>query len=75
VPPGDVESLAGALNRVVSGEVDLEAMGQAASDEAQRTLDINTIGGVYDRVMAEAAVAAGTLQASSTATTAQAVDQ
>jgi glycosyltransferase involved in cell wall biosynthesis len=71
VPPGDVESLAGALNRVVSGEVDLEAMGQAASDEAQRTLDINTIGGVYDRVMTEAAVGAGTLQA----TAAQAVDR
>jgi glycosyltransferase involved in cell wall biosynthesis len=71
VPPGDVESLVGALNRVVSGEVDLEAMGQAASDEAQRTLDINTIGGVYDRVMTEAAVAAGTLQAPA----AQVVDQ
>jgi glycosyltransferase involved in cell wall biosynthesis len=63
VPPGDVESLAGALVRVVGGEVDLEAMGLAAEEEARRTLDINTIGGVYDQVMTDAAVAAGKVQA------------
>lgn len=54
VPPGDVEALAGALSRVVDGLVDLQAMGHAAEEEAQRTLDIGTIGGVYDRVLGEA---------------------
>jgi glycosyltransferase involved in cell wall biosynthesis len=54
VPPGDVEALAGALARVVDGLVDLEALGLAAEEEAQRTLDIGTIGGVYDRVLGEA---------------------
>ncbi|HEV7759170.1 MAG TPA: glycosyltransferase, partial [Acidimicrobiales bacterium] len=54
VPPGDVEALARALSRVVDGLVDLEALGLAAEEEAQRTLDIGTIGGVYDRVLGEA---------------------
>jgi glycosyltransferase involved in cell wall biosynthesis len=54
VPPGDVEALAGALSRVVDGLVDLQAMGHAAEEEAQRTLDIGTIAGVYDRVLGEA---------------------
>jgi glycosyltransferase involved in cell wall biosynthesis len=54
VPPGDTEALAAALTRVVDGLVDLDALGLAAEEEAQRTLDIGTIGGVYDRVLGEA---------------------
>jgi glycosyltransferase involved in cell wall biosynthesis len=54
VPPGDVEALAEALSRVVGGQVDLDALGRAAEDEARRSLDIGTIGGVYDRVLGEA---------------------
>jgi glycosyltransferase involved in cell wall biosynthesis len=55
VPPGDVGALAAALSKVASGAVDLEALGQAAADEAARSLDIGEVGRAYDRAMAEAA--------------------
>lgn len=55
VPPGDVGALAAALRKVVTGSVDLEAIGQAAADEAARSLDIGEVGRAYDRAMAEAA--------------------
>jgi glycosyltransferase involved in cell wall biosynthesis len=55
VPPGDVEALAAALGRVVTGEVDLDALGRAAADEAVRSLDIGEVGRAYGRIMTEAA--------------------
>jgi glycosyltransferase involved in cell wall biosynthesis len=55
VPPDDVGALAAALRRVASGEVDLDAIGQAAADEAARSLDIGEVGHAYDRAMTEAA--------------------
>jgi glycosyltransferase involved in cell wall biosynthesis len=55
VPPGDVDGLAAALQKMTSGAVDLEALGAAAAEEAARSLDIGEVGRAYDRVMAEAA--------------------
>jgi glycosyltransferase involved in cell wall biosynthesis len=55
VPPGDVGALAAALRKVITGAVDLEALGQAAADEAARSLDIGEVGRAYDRAMADAA--------------------
>jgi glycosyltransferase involved in cell wall biosynthesis len=53
VPPGDVDALAQVLDRVVRGDVDLAALSAAAAVEAQRTLDIGAIAGVYDQVLDE----------------------
>lgn len=55
VPPDDVGALAAALRKIASGAVDLEALGQAAADEAVRSLDIGEVGRAYDQAMAEAA--------------------
>jgi glycosyltransferase involved in cell wall biosynthesis len=55
VPPGDAVALAGALRRVVGGDVDLDAMGRAAAEEAARSLDIGEVGRAYGRIMTAAA--------------------
>lgn len=55
VPPGDVEALADVLRRMADGAVDLATMGKAAAEEAERSLDVNTVGQRYDQVIALAA--------------------
>jgi glycosyltransferase involved in cell wall biosynthesis len=54
VPPGDVGALVEALRRVADGAIDLERMGRAAAAEAERSLDINLIGGRYEEVLTAA---------------------
>jgi glycosyltransferase involved in cell wall biosynthesis len=47
VPPGDVDALAAMLGKALSGDVDLDALGEAAADTARRTLDIAAVGAAY----------------------------
>jgi glycosyltransferase involved in cell wall biosynthesis len=54
VPPDDVGALIEALRRVADEAIDLERMGKAAAAEAERSLDINLIGGRYEEVLAAA---------------------
>jgi glycosyltransferase involved in cell wall biosynthesis len=53
VPPGDAEALADALRTIAGGGIDLSTMGKAAMVEGQRSLDINTIGRHYDRILSQ----------------------
>jgi glycosyltransferase involved in cell wall biosynthesis len=50
VPPGDVDALAAVLSQALAGGVDLAALGEAAADTAQRTLDIAEVGAAYAEV-------------------------
>jgi glycosyltransferase involved in cell wall biosynthesis len=50
VPPGDVDALADVLSQALAGGVDLAALGEAAADTAQRTLDIAEVGAAYAEV-------------------------
>ena len=50
VPPDDAAALTVVLEKVLTGAVDLEAIGRAAADEASRTLDIGAVGAEYARV-------------------------
>src|SRR4029453_14116060 len=50
VPPGDVDALAAVLSQALAGAVDLAALGEAAADTAQRTLDIAEVGAAYAEV-------------------------
>lgn len=50
VPPGDVDALAAVLSQALTGAVDLAALGEAAADTAQRTLDIAEVGAAYAEV-------------------------
>lgn len=54
VPPGDVDALADTLHRVLAGQVDREALGRNAAEEAARSLDVTAIGHAYDRILIEA---------------------
>jgi glycosyltransferase involved in cell wall biosynthesis len=54
VTPDDVDALAIVLDKVVTGAVDLAALGGAAADKAERTLDIGAVGAAYARVIDEA---------------------
>jgi colanic acid/amylovoran biosynthesis glycosyltransferase len=53
VPPDDADALTDALRMVADGAVDLSTMGKAAAVEAERSLDINTIGRSYDRILTQ----------------------
>ena len=55
VPPDDPDALAATLTKVLSGSVDLDALGRAAATEAARSLDIAAIGAAYSEVLADAA--------------------
>jgi hypothetical protein len=59
VPPDDPKALAETLRQVVEGEVDLDALGTAASATAAKTLDIHAVGRAYDEVFAQVAGLAG----------------
>jgi colanic acid/amylovoran biosynthesis glycosyltransferase len=58
VPPGDVDALAAALDKALTGGVDLAALGRAAAATARRSLDISTVGAAYASVFAAAATPA-----------------
>jgi glycosyltransferase involved in cell wall biosynthesis len=55
VPPGDPDALAAMLNKVLSGSVDLDALGTAAATAAARSLDVAAIGAAYGEVLTDAA--------------------
>jgi colanic acid/amylovoran biosynthesis glycosyltransferase len=55
VRPGDVDALSATLAKVLSGSIDLGALGRAAEAEAARSLDIGAIGDAYGRVLADVA--------------------
>ena len=55
VPPGDVGALSATLAKVLSGSIDLDALGRAAAAEAARSLDIGAIGAAYGQVLASVA--------------------
>jgi glycosyltransferase involved in cell wall biosynthesis len=60
VPPGDVDALAAALDKALTGGVDLAALGRAATATARRSLDISVVGAAYAEVFAAATPAAHT---------------
>jgi colanic acid/amylovoran biosynthesis glycosyltransferase len=60
VPPGDVDALAAALDKALTGGVDLAALGRAATATARRSLDISVVGAAYAKVFAAATPAAHT---------------
>ncbi|MGH9112705.1 MAG: glycosyltransferase [Acidimicrobiales bacterium] len=59
VPPGDADALAATLAKVLSGSIDLDALGRAAAAEAARSLDIGAIAAAYSKVLASAARSPG----------------
>jgi colanic acid/amylovoran biosynthesis glycosyltransferase len=52
VPPDDVDALSATIAKVLSGSIDLDALGRAAAAEAARSLDIGAIAAAYGRVLA-----------------------
>jgi glycosyltransferase involved in cell wall biosynthesis len=59
VPPGDVDALAATLRKMLSGGVDLDALGRAGAETARRSLDIAAVGSEYARIFAAAAAGSG----------------
>jgi glycosyltransferase involved in cell wall biosynthesis len=59
VPPGDVDALAATLAKVLSGGVDLEAIGSAGAATARDSLDIGAVGREYARVFSAVAPSRG----------------
>src|SRR5690606_8693815 len=53
VEPDDADGLAAAIDKAVSGGIDLDALGRAAAEEARRSLDIGAVGASYARIFDE----------------------